>query len=59
MLYLELCKLLKMQILTNINIKDMAYVLMEEKHLLTYEKEAILMILNGSKRNNFWSRYEF
>ena len=45
MLYLELCKLLKMLILTNKKIKDMVYVLMEEKNLLTYEKEAILMIL--------------
>ena len=40
-----LCKLLKMLISTNINIKDMVYVLMEEKNLLTYEKEAILMVL--------------
>ena len=30
---------------SNIIIKDMVYVLMEEKNLLTYEKEAILMIL--------------
>ena len=45
MLYLELCKLLKMLLLINIIIKDMVYVLMEEKNLLTYEKEAILMIL--------------
>ena len=45
MLYLELCKLLKMLILVNIIIKDIVYVLMEEKNLLTYEKEAILMIL--------------
>ena len=29
----------------NTNINDMVYVLMEEKNLLTYEKEAILMIL--------------
>ena len=34
-----------MLILVNIIIKDMVYVLMEEKNLLTYEKEAILMIL--------------
>ena len=45
MLYLELCKLLKMLILINIIIKDMVYVLMKVKNLLTYEKEAILMIL--------------
>ena len=31
--------------ISNIIIKDMVYVLMEEKNLLTYEKEAILMIL--------------
>ena len=45
MLYLELCKLLKMLILANIIIRDMAYVLMKMNNLLTYEKEAILMIL--------------
>ena len=39
MLYLELCKLLKMLILANIIIKDMVYVLMKVKNLLTYEKE--------------------
>ena len=38
-------KLLKMLIVVNIIIKDMVYVLMEEKNLLKYEKEAILMIL--------------
>ena len=43
--YLELWKLLKLLILVNIIIKDMVYVLIEEKNLLTYEKEAILMIL--------------
>ena len=46
MLYLELCKLLKMLILVNIIIKDMVYVLMKVKNLLTYEKEAIFMILH-------------
>ena len=46
MLYLELCKLLKMLILANIIIKDMVYVLMKVKNLLTYEKEAILVILH-------------
>ena len=45
MLYLELCKLLKILILINIILKDMVYVLMEEKNLCTYEKEAILMTL--------------
>ena len=45
MLYLELCKLLKMLILANIIIKDMVYVLMKVNNLLTYEKEAILMKL--------------
>ena len=45
MLYLELCKLLKMLILLNIIIKDMVYVLMKVKNLLTYEKEVILVIL--------------
>ena len=39
-------KLLKMMILINIIIKDMIYVLMKVKNLLTYEKEAILMILH-------------
>ena len=39
-------KLLKMLILINIIIKDMIYVLMKVKNLLTYEKEAILMILH-------------
>ena len=34
-----------MLILVNIIIKDIVYVLMEEKNLLAYEKEAILMIL--------------
>ena len=46
MLYLELSKLLKMLILANIIIKDMVYVLMKVKNLLTYEKEAILIILH-------------
>ena len=46
MLYLELCKLLKMLILVNIIIKDMVYVLMKVKNLPKYEKEAILMILH-------------
>ena len=43
--YLELCKLIKMLILSNIIIKDMVYVLMKVKNLLTYEKEVILVIL--------------
>ena len=43
--YFELCKLLKILILANIIIKDMVYVLMKVKNLLTYEKEAILLIL--------------
>ena len=38
-------KLLKMQILQSINTKDMVYVLMKVRNLLTYEKEAILIIL--------------
>ena len=46
MLYLELCKLLKMLVLVNIIMKDMVYVLMKVKNLLTYEKEAILTILH-------------
>ena len=47
MLYLELCKLLKMLlIIQKIIIKDMVYVLMKVKNLLTYEREAILMILH-------------
>ena len=46
MIYLELCKLLKMLILANIIKKDMVYILMKVKNLLTYEKKAILMILN-------------
>ena len=45
MLYLELCKLLKVLILANIIIKDMVYVLMKMKNLLTYENEVILVIL--------------
>ena len=45
MLYLELFKLLKMLILVNIIVKDMVYVLVKVKNLLTYEKDAILMIL--------------
>ena len=43
--YLELRKLLKMLILANIIVKDMVYVLMKVKNLLTYEKEVILVIL--------------
>ena len=39
MLYLELCKLLKMLILVNIIKKDMVYVLMKVNNLLTYEKK--------------------
>ena len=46
MLYLELCKLLKMLILINVIIKAMVYVLIKVNNLLTYEKEAILMILH-------------
>ena len=46
MLYLELCKLLKMLMLVNIIIKDMVYVLMKMNNLLTYEKKEILMIQN-------------
>ena len=42
MLYLELCKSLKMLIVVNIIIKDMVYVLMKMKNLLTYEKEATM-----------------
>ena len=34
MLYLELCKLLKMLILQNMTIKDMVYVLMKELSLV-------------------------
>ena len=45
-LYLELCKLLKMLILQNMTIKDMVYVLMKMNNLLTYEKKAILIILH-------------
>ena len=55
MLYLELCKSLKMLIVVNIIIKDMVYVLMKMKNLLTYEKEASLVILQWLET----SRYEF
>ena len=39
-------QILKMLILANIIIKDMVYVLMKVKNSLTYEKEAILIILH-------------
>ena len=34
-----------MQILENINTKDMVFVLMKVKYLLTYEKKVILIML--------------
>ena len=55
MLCLELCKSLKMLIVVNIIIKDMVYVLMKMKNLLTYEKEASLVILQWLET----SKYEF
>ena len=48
-LYLELCKLLKMLILQNMTIKDMVYVLMKEVNLVMQELKAVVLILQMVK----------